>query len=207
MLAPSYRDTEATFFRKPAARRDLALDSARRTGLRAVLGESNRYQKFDRNVFRFDGRIDFFVWEGYAFILSNHKLRQILGRFEAVRNEVDFYSEELVLNLPKEVEITNMEDFREACKGDGRLASKLARVAQRDYWEEVTREDIERAIQEFRLTEREKIEYSDGRLTWNAIPQQRHTLLKLLGDDYLGSTMTGEKYEAGGNKRRIPRTS
>lgn len=207
VLAPSYRDTTATFFRKPAARRDLAVDSARRTGLRAVLGEANRYQKFDRKVFRFDGRVDFFVWEGIVFVSSNHKLRQILGKFEEVREKVDSHTEELTSKLPKGVEITNVDDFREACKSDGTMASKLARVAQRDYWESVTRENIEGAIEEFRLAEREKIEYSNGKLTWNAAPQQRHTLLKLLGDDYLGSTMTGEKYEAGGNKRRIPDTS
>lgn len=204
-LIPSYRDTNAAFFRKPAAKRDLAVDSTRRRGYRAVLGESNRYEEFNRKVFRFDGKIDFFVWEQVAFISSNHKLRQILGRFEAVRQQVDSHSEELSHKLPEGIQIANMEDFRDACKKDGRLASKLARVSRRNYWSEVTQDDIENAIREYRLDERGKIEYSNGSLTYSSSPQQRYTLLKLLDDDYLGSVMTGEKYAAG-NKRRLANT-
>lgn len=204
-LVPTYRGTNAAFFRKPATKRDLAVDSTRRTGYRAVLGEANRYEEFDRKVFRFDGKIDFFVWEEVVFISSNHKLRQILGRFEAVRQQVDSHSQDLSRQLPEGIQIGNMEDFRDACKRDGRLASKLARVSQREYWSEVTRDDLENAIREYRLDERGKIEYSDGTLKYSSSPQQRYTLLKLLDDDYLGSVMTGEKYAAG-NKRRLPGT-
>jgi hypothetical protein len=128
-----------------------------------------------------------------------------LGRFEAVRQQVDSHSEELSHKLPEGIQIANMEDFRDACKKDGRLASKLARVSRRNYWSEVTQDDIENAIREYRLDERGKIEYSNGSLTYSSSPQQRYTLLKLLDDDYLGSVMTGEKYAAG-NKRRLANT-
>jgi hypothetical protein len=201
-LVPSYKDQVAAFLRKPSTRRDLAVDSTRREGLRACLGESNRYQEFDQKVFRFDGRIDLIAWNGWLFINSNHKLRQILGKFQAVLKEVEKHSQNLTQKLPSDVEIANPDDLEEACKADGRLASKLAQVVQRDYWDRVTGEDIERVIKNYGLDESGKIDYEDGSITYSPSPQQRWTLLKLLDDDYLGSEMTDEKYEAD-NKRAL----
>jgi hypothetical protein len=201
-LVSSYGGKTATFFRKPATKRDLAVDSTRRGGLRAYMGESNRYREFNQKVFRFDGQIDFFVWDGWVFIDSNHKLRQILGKFQAVLQEVEKYSESLIEKLPSEIEIANMGDLTDACKSDGRLASKLAQVVQRDYWDQVTREDIERVIRRYGLNENGRIDYRDGSIKYSPSPGQRWTLLKLLDDDYLGSEMTDEKYEAG-NKRSL----
>lgn len=201
-LVPSHGDRTAAFFRKPAAKRDLAVDSTKRGSLEAVLGQSNRYQEFDQKVFRFGGRIDFFVWDGWVFINSNHKLRQILGKFQAVLKEVEGYSQDLVQKLPSEIQIANVDDLTDACKSDGRLASKLAQVVQRDYWDQVTGEDIERVIRNYGLDENGQIDYEDGFITYNSSPQQRWTLLKLLDDDYLGSEMTDEKYAAD-NKRPL----
>jgi hypothetical protein len=136
------------------------------------------------------------------FINSNHKLRQILGKFQAVLKEVEKHSQNLTQKLPSDVEIANPDDLEEACKADGRLASKLAQVVQRDYWDRVTGEDIERVIKNYGLDESGKIDYEDGSITYSPSPQQRWTLLKLLDDDYLGSEMTDEKYEAD-NKRAL----
>ena len=71
------------------------------------------------------------------------------------------------------------------------MLSKLAQIAKKPYLASVTMNDIKRTIKDFAL----QIEVTpDDELVFDPSPSKRWLILKLLGDDYLGSTMTKLKY-------------
>jgi hypothetical protein len=190
----------AIFCRKPYRKKDLAVDAGRRSGIRAIFGSSDRYQPFEQKVFHFDGQVDFFLWGGYFFILNPNHFHYVIGKFQKMKDRVDEYVDDLKTKLPDGLQIGNEAEFREACANDSRMAKKLHQVVNRPYWNgdrehAVTVEKIKEVIKQFNLSEEERIQFDGTTLKFNTSPTQRWTLLKLLDDDYLGSAMTGRKYE------------
>lgn len=188
------------FCRKPYRKEDLAVNAGRRSRVRAIFGSSNRYEPFEQKVFRFDGKVDFFLWKGYFYILNPTHFNYVVGNFNEMKKKVGEYVENLKNKLPDELQIGNEQEFREACANDSRMAKKLAQVLDRPYWNgedgnTVTVDKIEQVIEQFNLAEEERIQFDGSTLIFDPSSKQRWTLLKLLDDDYLGSEMTGRKYE------------
>lgn len=187
----------AIFCRKPHSTNDISVNAAQKKGFRAILGSGNRYEPFEKNVFRFDGRVDFFIWKGYFFVSNLTHFHYVIGKFEEIRDQVNSHVDDLKGKLPNGLSIGNEQELREACTNDARMARKLVQVVNRPYWDngEVTLDKIENVIDRFNLREEERIDFDGSVLHFNSSPKQRWTLLKLLDDDYLGSEMTGLNYE------------
>ena len=72
---------------------------------------------------------------------------------------------------------------------------ELAQIARKPYLGRVTMQDIRRTIDEFHIDVQIVQENGHDKLLFEGSPTKRWLILKLLDDDYLGSTMTHEKYE------------
>ena len=75
------------------------------------------------------------------------------------------------------------------------MMAKLAQIAKKPYLNRVTMQDIRRTINEFHLDVQIVEENGQERLLFEANPNKRWIILKMLDDDYLGSVMTNQKYE------------
>jgi Domain of unknown function (DUF4868) len=94
-----------------------------------------------------------------------------------------------------QIPISNAEAFRAAGTGQMQMMSKLAQISRKPYLAQVTMQDIRRTIDEFRLDVRIVEEDGQEKLLFEANPNKRWLILKLLDDDFLGSIMTNQKYE------------
>jgi hypothetical protein len=94
-----------------------------------------------------------------------------------------------------QVPISNADAFRATCTGQLQMLSKLAQIAGKPYLGRVTIQDIRRTIDEFHIAVQIVHEEGQDKLLFEGSLTKRWLILKLLDDDYLGSTMTHEKYE------------
>lgn len=76
------------------------------------------------------------------------------------------------------------------------MISKVARVANQPYLNEITMEDINKTINEFDLKVDTTNENGVEKLIFEKDVRKRWIILKLLDDDYLGSVLTDRKYES-----------
>lgn len=151
----------------------------------------------DTKIFLFDRQVDCFSWGGYLFINNVSAFHRMFNYFGEIRAKAD----ETVTTILEHIPISNPEAFRAAGVGQMQMMSKLAQIARKPYLRRVTMEDIRRTIDAFNLDV--KIVNEDGleKLQFEANPNKRWLILKLLDDDYLGSIMTNEKYEVNSKSR------
>jgi len=178
---------QAVFFRTYSPKKELT----RRAGFAALLSHG-QYDKVDTKMFLFDRRVDCFSWDGYLFVHNVPAFQRIFNYLDELRAKAD----ETVGTILKHIPISNADAFRMAGLGQVQMMSKLAQIARKPYLEKVTIRDIRRTIEEFGLDV--QIVREDGRekLRFETSPGKRWLLLKLLDDDFLGSIMTDQKYEA-----------
>lgn len=177
---------KAAFYRKHAPKNQLS------RGVLAQLVDQQHFQELEPQVYLFDEKIDFFTWDGYLFIDGAYNFRLIFDHFERVREEAEQNARQVTDIVP----ILNDEEFIEACKDQPQMVSKVARVAQQPYLDDVEMDDIRRTIEEFDLDI--VIVETNGKeeLLFDPSVERRWIILKMLDDDYLGSVMTDRKYEA-----------
>jgi hypothetical protein len=185
VVSPSAR-RHAVFFRTYSPKKELT----RRAGFAALLSHGH-YDKVDTKIFLFDSQIDCFSWGGYLFIHNVVAFQRIFHYFEEVRAKAD----ETVTAILAQIPISNADAFRAAGTGQMQMMSKLAQIARKPYLNRVTIQDIRRTIDEFRLDVRIVEENGQQKLLFEATPNKRWLILKLLDDDFLGSIMTNQKYE------------
>ena len=125
------------------------------------------------------------------FIRSVPSFQRIFKYFDELRAKAD----ETVNTILAQIPLSNPNEFREACTGQLQMMSKLAQIARKPYLNRVTMRDIRRTIDEFQLNVQTVVEDGEERLVFNANPNDRWLILKLLDDDFLGSIMTNQKYE------------
>ena len=94
---------------------------------------------------------------------------------------------------------SNFEEFKKACEGHLQMKAKLKNIANKPYLKTVKIADIKRVLKEFPHLGVE-IEEKDGKESLVFDPENKWALLRLLDDDYLGSRLTGEKYEVTGKR-------
>jgi hypothetical protein len=185
VVSPNAR-RHAVFFRAYSPKKELT----RRAGFAALLSRGH-YDKVDTKIFLFDRQIDCFAWEGYLFIRNITAFQRIFQYFEELRAKAN----ETVNTILAQIPLSNADAFRTACTGQMQMMSKLAQIARKPYLAAVTMQDIRRTIDEFRLDVRIVAEDGQERILFEADPDKRWLILKLLDDDYLGSIMTNQKYE------------
>lgn len=93
-----------------------------------------------------------------------------------------------------QIPISNADAFRAAGTGQMQMMSKLAQIARKPYLNRVTIEDLRRTITECELEVQIVEEDGQEKLLFEANPNKRWLILKMLDDDFLGSIMTDQKY-------------
>jgi hypothetical protein len=176
----------AVFFRTYSPKKELT----RRAGFAALLSRGH-YDKVDTKIFLFDRQVDCFSWGGYLFIYNVSAFQRIFKYFEQLRERAN----DTVTTILDLIPISNADAFRAAGTGQMQMMSKLAQIARKPYLNRVTIQDIRRTINEFRLEVQIVNENGQEKLLFEANPNRRWLILKLLDDDFLGSIMTQEKYE------------
>lgn len=185
VVSPSAR-RRAVFFRTYSPKKELT----RRAGFAALLSRGS-YDKVDSKIFLFDSDTDCFAWDGYLFIHNVGAFQRIFGYFEELRANANATIDVVLAQIP----VSNVEAFRATCTGQLQMLSKLAQIARKPYLGRVTMQDMRRTIDEFHLHVQIVQENGQEKLLFEGTLAKRWLILKLLDDDYLGSTMTHEKYE------------
>jgi len=185
VVSPSAR-RRAVFFRTYSPKKELT----RRAGF-AALSSRGSYDKVDSKIFLFDSDTDCFAWDGYLFIHNVGAFQRIFGYFEELRANANATIDVVLAQIP----VSNVEAFRATCTGQLQMLSKLAQIARKPYLGRVTMQDMRRTIDEFHLHVQIVQENGQEKLLFEGTLAKRWLILKLLDDDYLGSTMTHEKYE------------
>jgi len=191
VLSPD-ADRHAVFFRTYSPKKELT----RRAGFAALLSRGH-YDKVDTKIFLFDRQVDCFSWGGYLFIYSVPAFHRIFDYFAELRAK----AAETVTAILERIPISNADAFRAAGVGQMQMMSKLAQIASKPYLSRVTMQDIRRTIDAFHLDVQIVNETGQEKLLFEANPNKRWLILKLLDDDYLGSIMTNEKYEVNSKSR------
>ena len=177
------KSKQAIFFRAFSPKNELT-----RSGFTALAFRGDAYNHVEEKVFLFDDKVDCFAFEGYLFILDITRFRRIFGYFQVLIDKADKTIDQVSLNIP----IEGLDEFKNMCKGNPLMLSKLARIARKPYIDHLTMSDILRTIKEFELP----IEVRDGKLVFDSNPKKRWLILTLLDDDHLGSSMTNMKYRS-----------
>jgi hypothetical protein len=185
-------ERRAVFFRTYSPKKELT----RRAGFAALLSHGH-YNKVETKIFLFDRQIDCFSWAGYLFIYNVAAFQRIFKYFEQLRAQAGVTVDTILDRIP----ISNPNAFRAAGTGQMQMMSKLAQIARKPYLERVTMQDIRRTIDAFNLDVQVVHEDGQDKLLFEANPNKRWLILKLLDDDYLGSIMTNEKYEVNSKSR------
>jgi hypothetical protein len=185
VVSPSAR-RRAVFFRTYSPKKELT----RRAGFAALLSRGS-YDKVDSKIFLFGSDTDCFAWDGYLFIHNVGAFQRIFGYFEELRANANATIDVVLAQIP----VSNVEAFRATCTGQLQMLSKLAQIARKPYLGRVTMQDMRRTIDEFHLHVQIVQENGQEKLLFEGTLAKRWLILKLLDDDYLGSTMTHEKYE------------
>jgi Kiwa KwaB-like protein len=185
VVSPSAR-RHAVFLRTYSPKKELS----RKAGF-AALFSHGQYDKVEDKIFLFDREVDCFSWGGYLFIYNVTAFHRIFKYFEELRAKAD----ETVTTILQHIPISNADAFRAAGTGQMQMMAKLAQIAKKPYLNRVTMQDIRRTIDAFQLDVRIVREDGQEKLVFEANPQGRWVILKMLDDDYLGSVMTNQKYE------------
>ncbi|HKZ02317.1 MAG TPA: Kiwa anti-phage protein KwaB-like domain-containing protein [Pyrinomonadaceae bacterium] len=185
VVSPTAR-RRAVFFRTYSPKKELS----RKAGFAALFSRGS-YNKVDSKIFLFDHDTDCFAWDGYLFIHNVGAFQRIFGYFDELRARAHVTIDTVLAQIP----VSNADAFRTMCTGQLQMLSKLAQIARKPYLPRVTMVDIRRTIDEFHIDVQIVRENGQEKLLFEGNLTKRWLILKLLDDDYLGSTMTHEKYE------------
>jgi len=183
-----FKDTDGTraaFHRRHAPKNQLS------RGLIAKLVD-NQFEELEPQSYLFDDKVDFFTWDGYLFIRGAYHFRLIFKHFQQLQKEVTSNVRKVAASVP----IHNQEEFLEACRNQPQMVSKVARVANQPYLDEITMDAIKETIDEFDLDIETRSVDGTEKLVFEKNVEKRWIILKMLDDDYLGSVLTNRKYES-----------
>lgn len=181
-------EDDALFFRAYSPMKELT----RGRGFAAMF-DDGVFQKVEHKTFLFDEDADCFVWGEHIFIRHVNAFHRIFRYFEQLREKADETLDEVLQHVP----ISNEEDFRDACKGQLQMLSKLANISRKPYLPRLTMDAIQDTINTVGLEVEVVDEDGERKLVFDPSTQEsRWAILKLLDDDYLRSLMTQELYEA-----------
>ncbi len=166
-----------------------------RSRLFAAMFAEGTFNRVTQPVFLFDYGIDCMSRDGVMFIFKKHNFEKIFRFFELVMKT----AEQTLRTIKSHVPIANFEEFKKACEGHLQMQAKLKNIANKPYLKTVKIADIKHVLKEFPHLGVE-IEEKDGKEWLVFDPKNKWALLRLLDDDYLGSRLTGEKYEVTGKR-------
>jgi hypothetical protein len=142
----------------------------------------------------FDERIDCMYYDGYLFIVNKSNFQRIFQFFEMVKKSARKALAVVRENIP----ISNFDKFEQACESHLQKLAKLKNISERPYLTSLTVAKLKEVISEFELPIKTVKEGGVEKLVFD--PAEKWAILKLLDEDYLNSTLTGNKYEATGKR-------
>lgn len=145
------------------------------------------YDRVDDRTFLLDEKADFVLHDSVMYVINGVAFERLFGRIDSELADVEAVLDGLTRYIP----IQNAEEFVAACSQQFQMRSKIRSIATKSYLTSVSITDIKTVVAEFKLD----IEIESDELVFDGHPRRRWEILKLLDDDYLGSTMTGMKYE------------
>ena len=166
-----------------------------RSSLFGAIFENGTFDRIEEPLFLFDHGIDCICRDGVMYIFNKHNFQKIFRFFELVLKA----AEETLRTIKALVPIANFDDFKLACEGHLQMQAKLKNIACKPYLKDVKMSDIKRTLKDFPDLG-VKIVKKNGKEMLQFDPEDKWAVLRLLDDDYLGSVLTGEKYEVTGKR-------
>ncbi len=160
----------------------------------AALFTRGHFDRIREPMFLFDRYVDCISTDDMMYIINVDKFQKIFRYFEMLAKDAD----KTLKTIKKKIPIANFNEFEEACKGHLQKLSKLKNIAGKPYLAEVTMSDIKKVIKQFKLDI--AITEKDGQEMLIFDQSNKWEILRLLDDDYLGSSMTGQHYEVTGKR-------
>jgi hypothetical protein len=178
------------FFRNYTPKKELS-----RSSLFAAMFDEGTFDRIKEPVFLFDHGIDCMSLDGAMYAFNKHNFEKIFQFFELVLRMAAQTLETIKTHVP----IANFDEFEKACSGHLQMQSKLKNIASKPYLKKVKMADIKKVLKEFPDLRIEIVE-KNGKEMLLFDPKDKWAVLRLLDDDYLGSVLTGEKYEVTGKR-------
>jgi hypothetical protein len=160
-----------------------------------ALFDEGTFNRIDEPVFLFDHGIDCMCRDGVMYVFNKHNFEKIFRFFELVLK----MAEQTLKTIKTHVIIANFDEFQQACEGHLQMQAKLKNIAGKPYLKDVTIADIKHVLREFPSLG-VKIMKKNGKEMLLFDPKDKWAVLRLLDDDYLGSVLTGVKYEVTGKR-------
>ena len=148
----------------------------------------------------FDRHIDAFCQGNDVFILNKDKFQRIFQFYDAIQHDATA----AIQRIQQRVPFANAADFQNACRKDVRMAALVGALRDAPHLDVLSLARIRRAIQQFDLRVEIVGAPGDERLVY--APATRWEFINLLCDNYLGSHVTGLRYEVN-SKRPLHRSA
>lgn len=152
------------------------------------------YNKVDDRTFLLDEKADFVLFDSAMYVLNGVAFERLFGQVDNELLEIEAKLDRIIKYIP----IQNSDEFVDACSRQFQMRSKIRSIASKDYLENVTIDDIKHVVSEFNLD----VQIHEDKLVFDSHRSRRWQILKLLDDDFLGSRMTGVKYEVNSKSSR-----
>ncbi len=156
-----------------------------------LLGD--RLESVGEPTFQFDPNFDMLLYRDHLFIRNRTNFEYILRYYD----QLEATAQESLEAIGETVPIANFDEFSQSCLGHLQKLKKLRNIARKPYLAQITVDNIRDTIENYHLD----VELNEnGELVFD--PADRWGILQLLDDAYLGSEMTGLRYETN-SKREL----
>ena len=182
------------FFRIYTPKKELS-----RSPLFAALFGDGTFDRVKDTMFLFDHNVDCVSYDGTMYIFNKHNFEKIFRFFELVTKT----AAQTLATIKAHVPIANFDELEKACAGHLQMQAKLKNIAGKPYLKKVNMAAIKRVLKQFPELGIEIVK-DKGKEMLLFNPKNKWAVLRLLDDDYLGSALTGEKYEVTGKRPYQP---
>lgn len=178
------------FFRVYTPKKELS-----RSRMFAALFTEGAFDRIKSPLFLFDHKVDCVSYDGTMYIFNKHNFEKIFRFFELIIKS----AAQTLATIKAHVPIANFDEFEQACSGHLQMQAKLKNIAGKPYLKNLKMAHIKRVLKEFPDLGVEIKKQNGKEMLWFN-PKDKWAVLRLLDDDYLGSVLTGEKYEVTGKR-------
>lgn len=176
--------------------------ATRRQGI-PLLPNDGVYRVVSGDLLYYEANFDVFTCGGFAFFETVSLIQNKLQAPEKAQE----LARKTLATVTAKVKIVGLAELEKAVLKDPTLRAKMASVARLieadpDYADALTTDSLVDFVKKYPDYDILLSDTADGpALLFNASPQHRHQIPRLLADDYLHSFLTDRSYEAGSKHR------
>lgn len=152
----------------------------------------SEYDIFKDDLVALPEKIDAFVYDGIMFVINQRKFEDMFDYFTAYKNSAENVFGEIE---DSEFTIHTFDLFQEAVLSDQSALRKMVTVEERELYNQLNRETVQRVIDEFNLD----VDLEERSGEWGLVMESRsdkRDIIRLLNDDHLYSELTNSRYQA-----------